>query len=271
VTRLSAPIAARGQHLVAVVAHPDDESFGCGSLIAQASVAGARVTVICATRGEAGERRPDPATDGWPIGLLRETELCQAAIVLGVDEVRFLDLVDSGFSGDVPPDALVSVPVDRLAGRVLDHLAELRPDVVLTLDGSDGHRDHIHLRDAVAVAVVRLERPVRLVNSSLARSLMIAWAQAMRSHEPDRAHLAISDDQLGRPDDELTPIDTSEVLPIRERAIACHLSQASPFDQLPPLLRHRFLTVDHVVDATPSAPVPLHPPTNHLTTTGDHP
>jgi LmbE family N-acetylglucosaminyl deacetylase len=52
-------IAGAGQHLVVVVAHPDDETFGCGSLIAQASADGARVRVICATRGEAGERMLD--------------------------------------------------------------------------------------------------------------------------------------------------------------------------------------------------------------------
>lgn len=227
--------------------------------------------MICATRGEAGERRPDPITDAWPIGLVREAELCQAAIVLGVDEVMFLDVVDSGFSGDAPCDALFSMPVDRLAARLLEQLTDLRPDVVLTLDGSDGHRDHIHLRDALAIAVARLEQPVRFVHSSLARSSMIAWAQAMRAAEPHREHLTIDADQLGRPDDELTAIDTSDVLSIRERAIACHLSQASPFDNLPPALRHHLLTTDHVVEVTLTARVErIDPTANTLTHTGDH-
>ncbi|HSP30111.1 MAG TPA: PIG-L deacetylase family protein, partial [Ilumatobacteraceae bacterium] len=239
---ISAPIAGRDQHLVVVVAHPDDESFGCGSLIAQAARAGARVTVICATRGEAGERRPDPTTDTWPIGLLREAELCQAAIVLGVDEVVLLDLVDSGFSGEAPSDALISRPVDEVADLLLDRLADLGPDVVLTLDGSDGHRDHVHLRDALGLAVARLHRPTVLVHSCLARSSMKAWASEMRLHEPHREHLSIDDEQLGRPDDELTVIDTSDVVVVREQAIACHLSQSSPFDNLSPTLRHRFLT-----------------------------
>lgn len=272
-TALTAPIAGRGQHLVAVVAHPDDESFGCGSLIAQASLAGARVTVICATRGEAGERRPDPTTDAWPIGLLREAELCQAAIVLGVDEVTLLDLADSGFSGDAPRNALISQPVDRLADQLVDQLTELRPDVALTLDGSDGHRDHAHLRDALGLAVARLDWPARLVHSSLARSLMTEWVAAMRAEEPHREHLAV-DTELGRPDEELTVIDTSDVLPIRERAIACHFSQASPFDNLPRDLRRRFLTTDHVVEVTPTAQVErIDPTTNrnlYVTLTGDH-
>ena len=260
------PLATRGQHLVVVVAHPDDESFGCGSLIAQASRAGARVTVICATRGEAGERRPDPTTDAWPIGLLREAELCQAAIVLGADDVALLDLVDSGFSGDAPGDALISTPIDEVAGLLLDRLAVLQPDVVLTLDGSDGHRDHIHLRDALGLAVDRLDRPVRLVHSCLARSLMTAWASEMRLREPHRVYLGIDDEQLGRPDDELTVVDTSDVLAVREQAIACHLSQASPFDNLPHELRRRFLTTDHVVEVVGHS-VPTY---NHHQT-GDHP
>jgi hypothetical protein len=73
----------------------------------------------------------------------------------------------------------------------------------------------------------------------------------MRRHEPDREHLSIDDEQLGRPDDELTVIDTSDVLAVRERAIACHLSQASPFDSLSPALRRRFLTLDHIVEVAP--------------------
>jgi hypothetical protein len=100
---------------------------------------------------------------------------------------------------------------------------------------------------------------------------MIAWAQAMRATEPHCEHLTIGDDQLGRPDDELTIIDTSDVLPIRERAIACHLSQASPFDNLPRALRHRLLTTDHVVEVAITARVERGIATsNHLTLTGDH-
>ena len=67
-------------------------------------------------------------------------------------------------------------------------------------------------------------------------------------------------------------IDTSDVVAIREQAIACHLSQSSPFDALPPTLRRRFLTIDHVVDATPAEPVastPLHTDNHHQT--GEHP
>ena len=69
---------ARGDAWLVIVAHPDDETFGCGSLIAAAASCGAEVTVLCATRGEAGERTPDvdPTAD---LGQIREAELHAAA------------------------------------------------------------------------------------------------------------------------------------------------------------------------------------------------
>jgi hypothetical protein len=104
---------------------------------------------------------------------------------------------------------------------------------------------------------------------------MTIWVSEMRLHEPHREHLRIGDELLGRPDEELTVIDTSDVLAIREQAIACHLSQASPFDNLPPALRRRFLTTDHVVEVASAEPVgrlastPAHTHKQHQT--GEHP
>ena len=82
--------------LLVVVAHPDDESFGCGSVLARAAAAGHDTAVLCATRGEAGESRIR-ADD---LAALREAELREAARVLGVGEVRLLDHADSGMTGE---------------------------------------------------------------------------------------------------------------------------------------------------------------------------
>lgn len=246
---LAGPLAGAGEHLVVVVAHPDDETFGCGSLIAQAAAAGARVTVLCATRGGAGERVPDPVTDHWPLGLVREVELNQAARILGVRAVTLLGYRDSGFDGDLHPRSLVAAPLPEVARDLGGRLAGLRPDVVLTLDGSDGHRDHVHLRDALALAVAGLADRPRVVHSSLANSLMRRWVEERAGS--DTAYLALDLDALGRPDAELVAVDTSAVLAVREEAIACHRSQASPYDDLSPELRRAFLTVDHVVEIGP--------------------
>lgn len=247
---MNAAIARSGQHLVVVVAHPDDETFGCGSLIASAVRAGARATVVCATRGEAGQRRHDPTRAEWPLGMLREAELIEAAAVLGVSDVELLDHHDSGLAGEPPAGALVRTPVCELGSELTFVLAGLRPDVVLTLDGSDGHRDHVHVRDATALAAARLAPAPRLVHASLSNRLMREWAAVIAARDPDNAYVALGVSELGRPEHGLTAIDVSAVRDVRERAIACHRSQASPFDDLPEGLRDRFLDTDYVVDAT---------------------
>lgn len=237
--------------MVVVVAHPDDETFGCGSLIAQAAAAGARVSVVCATRGELGERRPDPATDAWPLGLVRQIELCAAAATLGAQHVELLHHCDSGFDGEPAPEALVSVPLETLTGEVRVVLARLGPDVVLTIDGSDGHRDHAHIGAATLAAAAELGPATRVFQFSVANSLMRRWVEVMSEIDPSVAYHDVDLDAMGRPDHELAVIDTSDVLEVRERAIAAHRSQPSPFDRIPDDLRRAFLTVDHVV---------VHPP-----------
>lgn len=237
----------RDERVVVVVAHPDDESFGCGSLIARARSDRAHVTVICATRGEAGERLPDPATDAMPLGAVRERELRAAARVLGAESVELLDLADSGFDGPLPDNALCAQPIAQLADRLEARLDALHPDVVITIDGSDGHRDHRHIREAVEMVVGRGSRPVRLIQSCLANSLMRRWIAEMRALNPDAPYHDLDLDSLGRPDRELTRIDASAQLAVREAAIACHSSQVSPYDGLSADLRRGFLCTDFIV------------------------
>jgi N-acetyl-1-D-myo-inositol-2-amino-2-deoxy-alpha-D-glucopyranoside deacetylase len=243
-------LATAGEQLVVVVAHPDDESFGCGSLIALAVAAGATVSVICATRGEAGERLADAATNHLPLGEVRERELRSAGQVLGVTSIDLLDLGDSGFDGTLSANALCGVGLDDLADMLEARLNRLDPDVILILDGSDGHRDHRHVRSAVEQVIARNGARQRLVQASIANSLMRRWVAEIRELNPDAAYLELDVDSLGRPEDELTPIDVSSYLDVRQAAIACHRSQHSPFDGLSPDLRHAFLSTDFIA-ATP--------------------
>jgi len=83
--------------LLVTVAHPDDETFGTGSVIALAAEHGAQVTVCCATRGEAGD--VPGLTSAAEIGALREDELRSAGAALGVAQFILLDYADSGMTG----------------------------------------------------------------------------------------------------------------------------------------------------------------------------
>ena len=229
------------RRLLVVVAHPDDESFGCGSVLAMAAADGHETHVVCATRGEEGESRV-PTDD---LGALREAELFEAGRVLGVRQVRVLDHRDSGMTGDPAPGTLAAADPAALTAEVGAILAELRPDVVVTLDGSDGHRDHQAIRDATLAAVdAAREPPAATYLVCLARSSMQRWQARMREISGGESYL---DPGLGTPDDDITHVvDVRPHLETRWAAIRAHASQASPFDELPEDLQLEFLGTERL-------------------------
>ncbi len=118
--------------ILGVWAHPDDECYLSGGIMAAAVRAGQRVVCVTATRGEAA----DP--DRWPpeeLARIREAELDACLAVLGVREHRWLDYPDGGCAAIDPDEA-----VARLAAIITD----VQPDTVLTFppDGMTGHPDH---------------------------------------------------------------------------------------------------------------------------------
>src|SRR5215470_4659008 len=84
----------------AVVAHPDDETFGLGALVANLVSEGREVRVLCLTHGEASTIGATPG-----LGDIRGRELFAAARILGVDHVTLLDFPDGGLDA-VPDDEL---------------------------------------------------------------------------------------------------------------------------------------------------------------------
>jgi N-acetyl-1-D-myo-inositol-2-amino-2-deoxy-alpha-D-glucopyranoside deacetylase len=143
--------------LLAVLAHPDDETFGIGGTLALYAGRGDNVYLVCATRGEVGTVDPEHMRDHRSIADLREAELRCAAEHLGLKDVFFLDYRDSGMPGSADnkhPDAQVAHPVDEVAGKVVRYIRELKPDAVLTFDPIGGYRhpDHIHIHQATVLA-----------------------------------------------------------------------------------------------------------------------
>lgn len=229
-----------GFQVQVVVAHPDDETFGCGSLLLHAAAAGATTSVVCATRGEAGERG---AAD---LAAIRERELREAARLLGVDRVDLLGFTDSGMSGDAGENTLVGASFERVVAAVRAAVDAVRPDVLVTLDASDSHRDHVRIRDA-AIEAARAAGVPRVYLACLPRSLMRRWVEHMRRERPEMEHLDADVAALGTPDDDITTVlAAAEHLPARERAMAVHASQTSPYEGLPDDLRRAFLADVHL-------------------------
>ncbi len=143
--------------LLAVLAHPDDESFGMGGTLALYARRGCSVYLVCATRGEVGTVDAEYMKDYSSIAALREAELRCAAEQLGLTQVFFLDYRDSGMPGSEDnhhPDAQVAHSVDEVAGKVVKYIRDLKPDAVLTFDPIGGYRhpDHIHIHKATVLA-----------------------------------------------------------------------------------------------------------------------
>ncbi|MCZ7528071.1 MAG: PIG-L family deacetylase [Acidimicrobiia bacterium] len=140
-----APVEELGT-ILGVWAHPDDEAYLMGGVMASASDTGQRVACVTATRGEAGETA-DPLR--WPpdrLAAIREAELACALGILGVTDHEWLDYPDGGLAGVDPPDAVA---------RIGAAIRRVRPDTVMTFgpDGMTGHPDHRAVSAWTAFAV----------------------------------------------------------------------------------------------------------------------
>jgi len=143
--------------ILAVLAHPDDESFGMGGTLALYAERGAKVYLVCATKGEAGTVDPEHLGGFGSIAELREQELRCAAQALGLQEVFFLGYRDSGMPGmeaNTHPQAQINAPLAEVAAKVGEYVQSLQPEILLTFDPIGGYRhpDHLHIQQATVLA-----------------------------------------------------------------------------------------------------------------------
>lgn len=234
--------------ILAVLAHPDDESFGMGGTLAYYSSKGVDVHLVCATRGEAGtvdseflEKHPD-------IASLRETELRCAAKTLGLSSVIFLDYRDSGMAGsedNLHPNSLVSAPIEKVTEKIVVEIRRLRPQVVLTFDPVGGyhHPDHIAIHKATVQAfhaagdanqfpyAGKPYQPEKLYYNALNRRRLRWIVRMMRisGQDPSRVGRNKDIDLTALARDKDTPphvsINYRSVEKLKRRADACHASQ----------------------------------------------
>lgn len=236
--------------LLAVYAHPDDESFGVGGTLIHYSRAGARVALVCATRGERGEISDPALATPDTLGTVREAELRGACAVLGVSDLTFMDYMD----GD-----LNIAPFDEAVGKVVSVLRRLRPQVVVTFnaDGGYGHTDHIaihHITMAAFAAAgdptsypeqlmgeITAYRPDRLYASCQPKSVLAMMRRAMAARGVAEFQIGgnaatLTPDQMGLADEAITTrLDIGEYFDDKIRAVRCHRTQLpsdSPFNLL---------------------------------------
>src|ERR1044071_5708470 len=154
---IGAQIMTQSKTILAVLAHPDDESFGLGGTLALYARRGCDTYLVCATGGEAGTVDAEHLHGYKDTAELRADELKRAAQILGLKGVFLLGYRDSGMPGSEDnkhPDAQINHSIDEVAGKIVKYIRELKPDVVLTFDPIGGykHPDHIHIHKATVLA-----------------------------------------------------------------------------------------------------------------------
>jgi N-acetyl-1-D-myo-inositol-2-amino-2-deoxy-alpha-D-glucopyranoside deacetylase len=136
----------KGRTVMAVFAHPDDESLACGGTLARLADGGARVVLLCASRGEAGSISDPALVPDGDLARVRTRELSEAAAILGISDVVVFDHPDGDLRWDDVPE---------LHAEIVAATERYQPDAVITFaeDGLYWHLDHIGVHERTYTAL----------------------------------------------------------------------------------------------------------------------
>jgi mycothiol S-conjugate amidase len=240
--------------LMAVHAHPDDESSKGAATLAKYADAGAQVLVATMTGGERGDvlnpALKDDAALVANLPAVRREEMAKAAEALGVQH-RWIGFVDSGLpEGDplppLPEGSFATIPAEQAARPLADLIREFRPHVLVTYDPGGGypHPDHIHTHD------VSVEAVHQAADSDLAPAGQSAWAvpkvyydralspersralhealEARGLESPFRDWLERASRRPGRAEPVTTRVDAADYFDRRDAALRAHATQVDP-------------------------------------------
>jgi LmbE family N-acetylglucosaminyl deacetylase len=143
--------------ILVAFAHPDDEAFPTGGIIAHYAKLGHRVVLVCATKGEAGQIKAPELSHVTDLGAVRVEELSAACKALGIEPPIFLGYHDSGRNERLrvnDSNALHNANLWEVEAKIREVIAEVRPKVVITFDphGGYGHPDHLVMHRAATAA-----------------------------------------------------------------------------------------------------------------------
>ena len=226
--------------LMAVLAHPDDESLGMGGTLAKYAAEGVETSLVTATLGQSGRFRGLPPGEGHPgaeeLGRIRERELRAAAAALGIRDLSLLGYHDQQLDRADPAEAI---------GRIALQLRRVRPQVVATFgpDGAYGHPDHVAISQFATAAAVTAADPAfapgQAPPHAISKLYYMAWpVAAMAAYEEAFRKMVSRVDGVEReatpwPDWAITTvIGTREHWETVWRAVSCHESQITAYEKL---------------------------------------
>ncbi len=239
--------------LMAVHAHPDDESNSTGGTLARYSAEGVRTVLVTCTNGEYGDApgHIKPGEDGHDpddVAQIRLRELEVATEALGVSHVELLGYRDSGMLGwpqNDHPDAFHAQPDDVVVARVVALMEQYRPQVVITYFDNSGynHPDHLKAHDVTRQAIEASGIPAKLYLIARPRSYRERMREVAARYDIEMPALptpppepSTDEPEPGAPpapprpfgvDDDLitTRIDASAYASQKQAALGAHLSQ----------------------------------------------
>lgn len=194
-----------------VYAHPDDESYGDPGTISLYAGRGVSMSLVCFTRGEAGET--NGVCPPGELGEVRAAELRAACGVLGISRLEQWDYPDGGLNG---------VDAEEAIARLMEAFEDISPEVVVTHsdDGVTGHPDHLAVSAWATEAFHRSRAGGMRPGGSASAPSRLYW-RVIPAHRRE----ALARPDLIYRDDYTTIIDARSRAGVRRRAEACHATQ----------------------------------------------
>ena len=214
-----------GRTILVVLAHPDDESLACGGTIARLADAGARVVLMCASRGEKGSVSDRALVANGDLGTARAHELHEAAKILGIAEVLVFEHPDGDLRwADVP----------QFHVEIVLAIRRHKPDGIITFaeDGLYWHLDHIGVHERTFTAVKSFgpwAPPLYYVTIRQGLMQEIVDAARLSGAVLKGRPFDVEPDAFGdyaRPPDFL--VDVQAWVPRKLAALRCHRTQIGP-------------------------------------------
>jgi LmbE family N-acetylglucosaminyl deacetylase len=266
--------------LMAVHAHPDDESSSTGGVFARYSDEGMETVLVTCTNGELGDGpghvKPDEeGHDEKEVAKIRLAELDAACAVLGIAHVELLGYHDSGMPDwrfKDEPDSFANVPLEVSSGRLVELFELYRPDVVITYDDNGGynHPDHLQAHRITVAAFEQTHIPSKLYLIARRRRDWERMREIMLAHGIDIPTPLQQMDDAQRKQWEArmqgvearitTTVDTSAYSDRKRAALALHASQLdqSWWVKMPPEGFEQIFAQETFIRAhdTTGAPIP---------------
>ncbi len=248
--------------LMAVHAHPDDESISTGGVLARYAEEGLRTVLVTCTGGEVGEIADPGLATPETLVEVRRRELREACEILRVGRLHLLGYRDSGMMGtpdNEHPASFYQASFDEATARLVALVRQERPQVLVTYDenGFYGHPDHIKAHQITVAAYEAAGDPARwpeageawqpakLYYTAVARSKIKNFGRLLREagiEAPFEGGEAREPD-IGTPDELITTeVDVSPQVERKRQALMAHASQMGPevfFAKMPPALFYR--------------------------------